>query len=216
MPQSGPLNFAKGDLFIAWKDNLQPMEEYVKKAANLASVTSEIALVDKLNLLLLESKFDEALKQLEASEFKSDAMQARFTTRDGWEAEILTQAGRLEEARVPARRAVEQIAPLVEKSPDDARLRVAYAKALAATGDSPDQAVREAERAAQLIPIEKDAVSGPFILYEKGLVLLRTGHVDEAEKIVEHLHRIPSLCHDALFRLSPAWAALRKVQAKKN
>jgi tetratricopeptide (TPR) repeat protein len=216
MPQSGPLNFLKGDLFIAWKGDFQAADEYVKKIPNLSSVSPEIALVNKLDLLLLESKFDEALQLLAESEFKSNAMQVRYTTRDGWEAEILTQAGRIEQARGPARRAVEQLAALVNKSPDDARLRMAYAFALAATGDSPEHAVREAEKATQLLPIKRDAFDGPLILSQKGLVLLRTGQVDEAKRIVEQLHKIPSICYDALFRLSPAWAALRKTQAIKN
>jgi tetratricopeptide (TPR) repeat protein len=212
MPSEPPLRLAKSDLFLAWKEDLGPMREFVNSPS--PAMPPEMTLGIKIDLLLLEAKFDEALEVLKNSDSKVEAGQARYRTRNGWETEILAQAGRWKEAKFAAERAVLELAPLIELQPDDARYRMAYALALASTGEAADQAVREATTAASLISVEKDAFDGPFYLEELALVYLRTGHLKEAAEIVLRLQKIPSLCYDARFRISPAWAALRPELAK--
>ena len=213
MPAVPPLELSKGDLFLAWKGDLRPMREFLN-GPNTAM--PDLVLTYKMSLLLLESKFDEALAALRSSDFKLESGQVRYRTRAGWETEILTQAGRREEAKTAGARAVLELAPLAAQQPRDARIRMAYALALASTRDSADQAVREAKAAASLVSVEKDAFDGPIYLQELALVYLRTGHLTEAAEIVSRLQKIPSLCYDTIFRISPAWATLRADQAPEK
>ena len=89
---------------------------------------------------------------------------------------------------------------------------MAYAIALAGTGEDADEAVREARTATAEVPVEKDAMNGPFYQAGLALVLLRANRVDEARQIVAQVRVIPSIYYDSMFNLSPAWDALRPAK----
>ena len=208
MPENAQLKVLKGNLFLAWKGDLDPMrDDFSTRSPTVPS--EEIYLYQKIQMLLFERKFDEALAELRGSKFQVMKGQAEFITRDGLEAEILTQAGRTTEARVVWKRVCRELAPLVAAGPGEAGIRMAYAIALAGTGEDADEAVREARTATAEVTVGKDAMNGPFYQAGLALVLLRANRVDEARQIVAQVRAIPSIYYDSMFNLSPAWDALR-------
>jgi serine/threonine protein kinase/tetratricopeptide (TPR) repeat protein len=208
MPDNAFLNVLKGELFLAWKGDFGPMSENL--ATRLPTVPdAEIYVMDKVTLKLFERKFDDALVTLRESEFKVMEAQTNYVTRDALEAEILTQAGRNDQARSVWRRAAADLAKSVALHPADARIRMAYALALAGSGDAPDDALREARQAAAEKSIEMDAMDGTDFQSGLALVMLRTGNVAGAAEIVKRLRKIPSIVYDSEYDLLPAWDPIR-------
>src|SRR5262249_40894578 len=132
-------------------------------------------------------------------------------TRDALEAEILTQAGRLDEARPIWRHDAANLKALLEKDPTESAIRKSYALALAASGDDPMGAVREARRAANEVSVAKDAMDGTDFQLGLALVLLRTGDVNGAVEIVKRIRAMPSIIYDSEFTLGPAWDSVRPL-----
>ena len=211
MPEHPALKQLKGDLFLAWKNDLEPMREDI--ATRSPTVPDpDSYLLDKIELMLYERKFDPALATLRQSNFTLAEGEVMYLTRDAFEAEILTQAGRTEEARPIWQRAAADLAPRVVARPADTRVRMAYALALAGAGADPASALREARKAAAEMSVELDAMDGTYFQTQLALVSLRTGQAAEAAAIVQRLQTIPSTMSEAVFNLSPAWEPLRALK----
>ncbi|HUR94307.1 MAG TPA: tetratricopeptide repeat protein, partial [Gemmatimonadales bacterium] len=71
------------------------------------------------------------------------------------------------------------------------------------------EAIRVAEQAAEHLPIEKDAVSGPFLQSNLALVYMAAGRHDRAIAILQRLLEVPSWITPAELRADPIWAPLR-------
>ncbi len=95
----------------------------------------------------------------------------------------------------------------VAQQPDDPTLRVPLARAYAGLGRKQD-AIREARKAVELLPLSRDAFDGSFYLQELAVVYAETGETDAALREVEHLLSIPSLESPARLRADRKWAAL--------
>jgi hypothetical protein len=54
-----------------------------------------------------------------------------------------------------------------------------------------DEAVREAQKAVEIMPRERDALGGPFFLSDLAAVHARLGDVDEALEVLEDLLSAP-------------------------
>ena len=72
------------------------------------------------------------------------------------------------------------------------------------------EAVRAAERAAKLLPIEDDAVSGPFILAYLARVYAAAGRRDQAVAILGRLMATDSWITPEALRVDPIWEPLRR------
>jgi TolB-like protein/Tfp pilus assembly protein PilF/tRNA A-37 threonylcarbamoyl transferase component Bud32 len=92
--------------------------------------------------------------------------------------------------------------------PDDAKLLAALALAYSHMRRHAE-AVRAGERAAQLLPIEDDAVSGPFILAYLARAYVGAGRLDEATGLLERLIAADSWVTPAALRADPIWDGLR-------
>ena len=206
--QPAPMQL-KGDLFLAWKNDLDPKREEIAMRSPL-SPDPDYYLYDKIDLLLLERKFEAALATLRESKFTLAEGGSTYWTRHALEAEILSQAGRVGEAGPIWQQAAQELAAVVAAHPGDARVRLAYALALAGTGQAPNEALREARRAASEVSVERDAMGGTYYQAGLALVCLRTGQTAEARNIVSRLRKIPSIYPDWYFNLSPAWEILRQ------
>ena len=206
-PDHPALTRLKGELYVVWKGDLDPMRRDVEgRPANVPSV--DLALYYKVELLLLEQRFDDALATLRTSNFALVDGGANYMTRDMLQAEILTQANRTEEAKKAWERALPRLAQSATTRPEDARLRLAYAFALAGTGDA-KRAVEEATAATQLVSLEKDAMDATFYLRGLALVQARTGNLEAARELRNRLLAVPSQYSKELFKLSPAWNPVR-------
>ncbi len=70
-------------------------------------------------------------------------------------------------------------------------------------------AVRESRKAVEMLPVEKDALSGPYQLERLAEVYVRVGESAQAVDELERLLGIPSRVSPALLRLDPIWEPLR-------
>lgn len=98
---------------------------------------------------------------------------------------------------------------LVER-PDDADLHLALGFAYAGLGRKPE-AVAEGERAVALMPVSKDALTGPDMLAAQAQLYVRVGQPEQAIALIGRVLSIPNGAplSSALLRLDPAWDLLR-------
>ena len=92
--------------------------------------------------------------------------------------------------------------------PDDAKMLATLALAYMHLGRHAD-AIRTGERAAELLPVEDDAVSGPFILAYLARVYASAGRYDKATAVLERLLQTDSWFTPAELRADPIWEPLR-------
>ncbi len=83
------------------------------------------------------------------------------------------------------------------EAPDDAQLHALRGLALAFLGRRED-ALREGERAVELLPIERDAYFGPYLQLLLARVHMMVGSKDKAVELLEPLIEVPN-------SLSRAW-----------
>jgi serine/threonine-protein kinase len=96
----------------------------------------------------------------------------------------------------------------VEKSPGRPYQRPLLARAYAGLGRKED-ALREARRAVELLPISKDAEWGPGVEILRTAVDARVGRKDAAIERIRYLLSIPCYLSPALLGIDPTWAPLR-------
>ncbi len=206
-PNHPMLRKLKGELFLIWKGDLGPMQrELTDRPPNVPS--TDYALYDKIQLLLFERRFDDALTVLKDSNFSLVDGEAVYFTREMLQAEILTEAGRTEDAKKVWEKVLPRLAQAATSRPNDARLRLAHAFALAGVGDG-DKAVAEAVVASQLVSLKDDALIGPYFLHGLALVQARSEKVADAKVTLETLLGVPSAYSTARFRQSPAWDSMK-------
>jgi hypothetical protein len=96
----------------------------------------------------------------------------------------------------------------VQALPDDARLRNALALAHAAS-EGREEALSQARRATDLVPVERDAVGGPIVGAQAAFVHAWAGDVEGAMERLERLARLPNGFTAAGLRLEPLAQPLR-------
>jgi len=96
----------------------------------------------------------------------------------------------------------------LKQKPDDAELRVQFAKLLAWLGEK-DAAVAEAQRAIDLQPESKDAFEGPQIAEQVAQVYTILGDNARAIELLDELLSRPSEVTSQSLKLDPAWDPLR-------
>ncbi len=93
-------------------------------------------------------------------------------------------------------------------APDDAQQHGLRGLSLAFLGRR-EEAIREAERAVELLPIEKDAYFGPYAQLLLARVHMMVGSKDKAVELLKPLVEVPNNLSKAWLRLDPTYAPLR-------
>jgi hypothetical protein len=77
------------------------------------------------------------------------------------------------------------------------------------------EALKAAQQATNILPVEKDAISGTGLLTNLAQVEARAGETGEAIKILQHLLSIPAGMEVSLARLriDPVWDPIRSDPA---
>ncbi|HEU4524017.1 MAG TPA: protein kinase, partial [Gemmatimonadales bacterium] len=96
--------------------------------------------------------------------------------------------------------------------PDDAKMLATLALAYMHLGRHAD-AMRAGERAAELLPVKDDAVSGPFVTAYLARVYTAAGRYDRATAVLERLMETDSWVTPAELRADPIWDRLRGYPA---
>ena len=88
----------------------------------------------------------------------------------------------------------------LEAVPEDGQIHATLGLSLAYLGRKAE-AIREAERAVELLPVSRDAHFGPYIQHQLVRVYILTGENEKALDKLEPLLKIP-------YHLTPAWLAI--------
>ena len=93
-------------------------------------------------------------------------------------------------------------------APEDGQQNALLAVSLAFLGRR-EEAIRTAERAVALTPIEKDAYIGPYIQLQLARVHMMVGSKDKAVELLKPLVELPNNLSRAWLRLDPTFDPVR-------
>src|SRR5215472_13761167 len=156
---------------------------------------------------LIQRRFSDAFEALEKETAQNDR---EHLLQLVGRAVLRLLAGQTEEAKSAA----EQALPLLEASlagrPDDAFAITELSWVYLALGRNAD-ALRLSRQAADLMPIEKDALSGPTCQLVLAQIEARAGAPEEAVKRLRRLLSIPAgrVASIALLKIDPVWDPIR-------
>jgi tetratricopeptide (TPR) repeat protein len=97
---------------------------------------------------------------------------------------------------------------LLERAPDNPRYRSILGVSLAGMGRAED-AIREARRAVEVVPVSEDALSGPLYVATLAEVYAMVGEYDAAIDRLEYLLSITCPISPPLLQADPIWDPLR-------
>ena len=206
----GPLE-VKSRLAISEKGDFSVAEKALG-AMNSAGMTNEEKLKlasTRADVFFLERKYREGLQ---AAEPLPDDQIAGFPGGlwskyyyIGFARKALQDELEARAAFLKAKTAAEE---QIKRSPDDAKLHMQLAKALAQLG-AKEAALAEAQRASELQPESKDALDGPHITEGVAEVYAIIGDNDRAIEILDGLLNRPSYVTAQGLRVNPIWDSLR-------
>jgi len=123
-------------------------------------------------------------------------------------AQTLEFRGDKAQARVYADSARLGFEERIRNTPDDAQSHTFYGMALAFLGRKAE-AIAEGEKGVALLPIAKDAYSGPYLQHQLVRIYLLVGEPDKALDRLEPLLKVPYYISPAWLRVDPNFDPLR-------
>jgi tetratricopeptide (TPR) repeat protein len=162
----------------------------------------------RMFLALDQRDFAGAKKAL--ADYKSpDFANAGFITpREMYEGQIAQDAGETAAAQSALLVARERAAATVAKRPNDAKALAILGSIDARLGRK-EEALREGERAAELLPVEKDSLDGPVILGWLASICVRVGQPDRGLDLLERVAPMPWGPSYGDLKLNDDWDSLR-------
>jgi serine/threonine protein kinase/tetratricopeptide (TPR) repeat protein len=156
---------------------------------------------------VIEGRFTEAFQEFEKGVVNDELT---HLTQLAGRAAIHVLAGQPEAAKSAGKEALPLLEATLREHPEDNIAMTELSWVYVALGRNAD-ALRLSRQAADLLPIEKDVVSGPF--FQNGLAQIeaRTGEPEEAIKRLRHLLSIPAGLEVSIARLKvdPVWNPIR-------
>jgi eukaryotic-like serine/threonine-protein kinase len=199
----------KARLYEVWRGGTgearKTLEEGVKQGAR---GEPDILQFDLVNVDRLEGKYQGALTRLRG--ISSEMMEIQLTALPTAQyfADVHALLGHREIARAYEDTAVAVLRAQRVKRADDAALVSALGIAYAGLGRK-EEAIREGQRAVEMLPLSKDAWAGGYRLRELARIYTMVGDQDAAIGRLEDLLSVPSDFSTTLLRLDPACAPLR-------
>jgi eukaryotic-like serine/threonine-protein kinase len=118
--------------------------------------------------------------------------------------------GDLRRARAYADTAVSASSDVLAGAPDDAQRRVLLGLALAYAGRK-KEAIREGERGVSLLPISKDAFTGPYLQHQLVRIYMLSGEPQRAVNLLEPLLEVPYYLSPGWLQVDPTFDPIRKL-----
>ena len=199
----------KAWLYVVWRGDMAAGRAVLKDALSrveVSRVAQAIAAGDRVSTSILsaDSTFAAMLDGVSLSTFRSDT--ARYHVLKADAAQFRGQTAARHAHGDSARVAIEKT---LRGRPDDAKLYAILGLAYAHTGRHAD-AVRAAERAVALLPISRDAVSGPYLQSDLARVYVAANQPGKAIDVLERLLEVrSSWVSPAELQADPVWAPLR-------
>jgi lipopolysaccharide biosynthesis regulator YciM len=190
-----------------WKADLGRWRAVVAGVAGRPADPNDL-ISARLMLALLERNYSAAQEALETpglAEFDDNGF---FIPREWNEGIIARGLGDNARANAALLAARQREAAAAQDSPDDARALIVLGQIDAALGRKED-AIREGERAAELLPPSKDAMNGGFVLERLARIYAQTGDVNRAVNFLENVAKVPGGPTYGSLKLDQDWDPLR-------
>ena len=131
-----------------------------------------------------------------------------YYPRPWYQAIIARAAGDEEKTRAGFAAARTVLERRLTVKPDDPRTLAVLAQVDAGLGRK-EQAISEARRAVDLMPVSRDAYDGMLVLYGLAQVYTWTGEPDQALSLVRQLMQMPGYLTYGYLKVDPSWGPLR-------
>ncbi|MFH1278832.1 MAG: protein kinase [Candidatus Eisenbacteria bacterium] len=198
----------KALMYVAWDDDPARAKEVIKNAVGRINPVEFLPATPFSLVRVMPDVFEPVFRQINLATSGIDtASDTVFCYL--YKAEIAFARGDALTAYTLSDTVVAYIEEHMERQPSAGYLHSYLGLALAAIGRHGD-AVREGEAAVDLLPISKDAVSGPYQVERLAEIYARIGKKKEAIGELESLLDVPSRVSPALLRLDPIWDPLRR------
>ncbi|HYB52391.1 MAG TPA: hypothetical protein VEG84_00860, partial [Thermoanaerobaculia bacterium] len=125
------------------------------------------------------------------------------------QAQACAFAGEAAGVRDYAERARKAYESRIPATPEDVNLLTSHALALAYLGRK-EEAIREAEHAYTLWPLERDATSGAYVRHQLARVYILAGEQEKAIDLLQTLLKIPYYLSPGLLKIDPNFDPLRR------
>jgi eukaryotic-like serine/threonine-protein kinase len=205
-PDFAGASMLKAVIHEAWKEESDLARAVLRQTRGRLDPRGRVGQQDWF-IMLLEHHPAEALPLLDSAESDS------IITPRGVYPKALLYAGAHEalgdaaQARQEYESARSALEAQLEKNPGRGPERMLLARAYAGLGRKED-ALREARRAVEALPISKDAFFGSDLEIYRAAVEGRVGEADAAIEHIRQLLSVPCLLSPALLRIDPRWAPL--------
>jgi TolB-like protein/Flp pilus assembly protein TadD len=200
--------YLRARLDIDWKGDTSRMEKLLAQTPEGLDADGKITLAE-YQLKLLQRKYHEAILTITGSpHFDFQGWNTlRFPKRF-----LVAQAYSLAHHEVEARVSFEEAQHIMEQrlleNPLDASHHALLGQILASLGRT-DDAIREGQRAVELLPEAKDALDGPIMTLALAHIYTMVGDFASATPLLEHSLTTPGGITVPLLKLDPVWDPLR-------
>jgi serine/threonine-protein kinase len=206
-PDDGSLRVQRAYVDFDWRGDAKPLQSAV--AAIMAKNPRSVAAGDRLLLALYQRDLNMANQAL--TDLPPDVFFGKETVslpRSWWEGLVAHLRGDASTARAAFLKSREEINKIVHDQPDNVSALAGLGMIDAALGNKKD-AIREGERAVELVPTSKDTIDGAMFVQYLALIYAWTGKKDAAFEQLNVASKIPGYLSYGQLRLDPMWDPLR-------
>jgi serine/threonine protein kinase/tetratricopeptide (TPR) repeat protein len=198
----------KAWLYVRWKGNTEKARAVLEGALqNIKSVECPDIVNSLVNIDVYDGNYQEALDRLS---LKSEDIDNNFSfiPRALRCAIIYVYMNKNELAKKYYDEARSMLEAKIQQHPQDARFHGSLGVAYAGLGRKED-AIREGKLAVEMLPVSKEAMTGPHRVEDLARIYVMVGEFDAAIDQLEFLLSVPGQMSISLLRLDPAWNSLR-------
>ncbi len=158
--------------------------------------------------------FDDAQRQLFLS-LPVEAFGGYEAARALAFAQTYALVGDARQLRRNSEAAEREFAGQLAQTPDDAQLYILHGLALAYLGRR-DEAIRDGERGAALLPISRDAYTGAYLQHQLVRIYMILGEREKALDVLEPLLKVPYYLSAGWLAIDPNFASLKGLPRFEN
>lgn len=209
VPNSFEAKSLRARVEMEWKGDLGMMKNLLASLPPDFESFGTVAL-DRFNVCFFERKFDEALNVLWRSPLENLHGQTSTPLPKSF---LAAQVYRLipdaEKAHAEYEHALSIAQRALEESPQDSARHALIGLIYAGLGRKED-AIREGNRALELLPESKDAMDAPVLVVAMARIYAITGEPEKAIELLHHSLQTPAGLTMHEIRLDPTWDVLRE------
>jgi TolB-like protein len=200
------LQILRADIDFDENADLGPVQKVLASA--LATADQNRLSTKRLSVALLQRDYRAAAQALAEYRLPDFSSTGFVTPRDYFEGVIARGLRDAVKAEAAFLRARERVAATVTARPGDAKALMVLA-GIEAKLDRKETAVREGERAAELLPVARDALDGPVMLVRLAAVYAEVTETDRALHVLEQVAKLPNGPSYGDLKLDEDFALLR-------